>query len=83
MGKKAKKSITIQANNIGVKFMANSINAYQRTKHVDVWMKFVKEFVRDMFLEIKFVLSENNTCDGLINNLKSELFKNMRPVFLF
>ena len=53
--------------------MAENSGISQRTKHVDVRLKFVNKLVNDGFLEIIFVKTLENDSDIFTKNLSVEL----------
>ena len=65
--------IAVHVDNMGAVFMSNNVTTTNRTKHVDVRTKFVREFVQDNVLIIRFVCSEDNDSDVMTKNLGSLL----------
>ena len=73
MGIRVKRPITVRVDNMGAVFMSNNVTTSQRTKHIDIRSKFVREYVQDGIIIIKFVRSEDNDSDILTKNLGPEL----------
>ena len=65
--------IIIRVDNIGAIFMSENVAVSQRTKHVDIRLKFVQEFVFDGFVQIIFVKTGDNDADLFTKNLGGEL----------
>ena len=53
--------------------MAKNQSSSQRTKHVDVRYHFVREFVEDGIVKVKFVRSEDNKADVFTKNVRNDL----------
>ena len=61
-------------DNIGAVFLSDNVQVNDRTKHIDIRSKFVRELVmEDGALKVVFVRSEQNDSDMLTKNLQSEL----------
>ena len=73
IGIKVQKPVTINVDNIGAIFMAENVTTSQRTKHVDVRYNYVREFVRDGFVLVKFCRTEENNSDGFTKNITGDL----------
>ena len=73
MGIEVKLPIVIHVDNIGAIFMSENVAISQRTKHVDVRYKFVREFVFEKFIKVIFVKTEDNDDDLFNNNLPGGL----------
>ena len=73
MGINVQLPITVHVDNMGAVFMSNNVTTTNRTKHVDVRSKFVREFVQDGVIVIRFVRSEDNDSDVMTKNLGSLL----------
>ena len=82
MGIKVQKPITVYIDNIGAKFMAYNVTTSQRTKHVDIRYHYVREFIQDGFLEVKFVKTTENVSDGFTKNLNGELYDKHKKSFI-
>ena len=67
--------VMVRVDNVGAIFMASNIKTTSRTKHVDVWYKYVNEYVEDGIVKIIFVKSTYNDSDILTKNLSAELHK--------
>jgi len=82
MGVEIQKPITVYIDNIGAKFMAYNVTTSQRTKHVDIRYHYVREFIQDGFLEVKFVKTTENVSDGFTKNLNGELYDKHKEKFI-
>ena len=65
--------IIVRIDNVGAIFMSENVTTGGRTKHVDIRYHFVREFVYDGFIRIKFVKSEDNDADIFTKNVTGEL----------
>ena len=65
MGLKVKMPIIARVDNVGAIFMSENASTNQRTRHVDIRCKFVREFIKDKFLKISFVKMADNVSDGI------------------
>jgi hypothetical protein len=63
MGNKVKLTIEIKVDNTGAIFLSNNYTSGQRTKHIDVRVHFVRQYIEDGIFKIVFVKSENNDAD--------------------
>ena len=68
-----KHPITVRVDNVGTIFMASNIMTTSHTKHVDIWYKYVNEYVEDGIVKIIFVKSTDNDSNILTKNLSTEL----------
>jgi hypothetical protein len=75
MGIEVKLPMIIRVDNTGAIYLANNYTAGQRTKHIDIRVHYVREYIRDGIIKIEFVRSENNDADILTKNTTEELFK--------
>jgi hypothetical protein len=75
MGIKVKLPMIIKIDNTGAIYLANNHTAGQRTKHIDIRVHYVREYIQDGIIKIEFVRSENNDADILTKNTTEELFK--------
>ena len=66
--------ITVHIDNVGAIFMATNQTSSDRTKHVDVRYHFVREFIEDGVVKIKFVRSKENDADLFTKNVNGELY---------
>ena len=67
--------VMVRVDNVGALFMASNIMTTSCTKHVDIWYKYVNEYVEDGIVKIIFVKSGDNDSDILTKNLSAELHK--------
>ena len=75
MGIEVKLPMIIKVDNTGAIYLANNYTAGQRTKHIDIRVHYVREYIHDGIIKIEFVRSENNDADILTKNTTEELFK--------
>ena len=59
--------------------MLENVTTSQRTRHVDIRYKFVREFIEDKFLKIIFVKTMNNLSDGMTKNITREIYEKHTP----
>ena len=52
--------ITVHVDNVGAIWLSNNRNIGYRTKHIDIGISFVKEYLEDGKIIIRFVKSEDN-----------------------
>ena len=75
IGVKFKTLITVYCDNIGAIFLAYNAKTGGRTKHIDVKYHYVREYVRDVIIQIVFVRSENNHSDIFTKNTAQKIYK--------
>ena len=75
MGIQVKLPIEIKVDNTGAIFLSNNYTTSQRTKHIDVRVHFVRQYIEDGIFKIVFVKSENNDADIFTKNTSEEIFK--------
>ena len=63
----------VKVDNVGEIIMASNITTTCHTKHVDIWYKYVNEYVEDEIVKIIFVKSAENDSYILTKNLSAEL----------
>ena len=56
--------IVIHVDNIGAIYLAERATSSTRTKHIDTRYHFVRNYIEDGILKIKFVRSNDNTADS-------------------
>ena len=59
----------IYEDNEGAIFLAKNQQVGMRTKHIDVKYHFIRDLVQENYLEIRYVLSEENYTDVLTKNV--------------
>ena len=74
MGLKVKTPTVVRVDNVGAIFKAENMSTGQRTRHVDIRYKFVREFVEDEFLTIIFVKTADNYSDGMTKNVSADTY---------
>ena len=48
--------VMVRVDNVGAIFIASNIMTTSRTTHVDIWYKYVNEYVEDGIVKIIFVV---------------------------
>jgi hypothetical protein len=74
--------IEIMVDNIGAIFLANNYTMSQRTRHIDIRYHFVREYIEDGTVIIKFVRSEDNDADIFTKNLGTQLYHKHSSKFM-
>ena len=74
MGIKVELPIVIKTDNVGAIYLSNNYTTSQRTKHIDVRVHFVRQFIEDGIFKIEFVGSEDNDADIFTKNTSEEIF---------
>ena len=69
---KVKLPITIMCNNIGAIFIAHDSKNSGRTKHINISHHFIREYIVDGMVQIKFVRSEENFADPFTKNVSGD-----------
>ena len=62
-------------DNIGAKEMLDMKTAKCRTKHVNTRYHWIKQFVDNEIVDVKYIKSENNIADICTKNLQPKLFE--------
>ena len=65
--------VTVRVDYVGAIFMASNITTTNCTKHVEIWYKYVNEYVEDRVVKIIFVKSVDNNSNILTKNLSADL----------
>jgi hypothetical protein len=74
MGIQVELPIEIKVDNVGAIYLANNYTTSQRTRHIDVRMHFVRQYIEDGVFKIVFVKSEENDADIFTKNTTEEIF---------
>ena len=74
MGIKIKLPIKIKVDNVGAIYISNNNTTGQRTKHIDVRVHFVRQYIEDGIFKIEFVKSDENDADIFTKNTTEEIF---------
>jgi hypothetical protein len=74
MGIQLKLPIVIKTDNVGAIYLSNNYTTSQRTKHIDVRVHFVRQYIEDGIFRIEFVGSEDNDADIFTKNTSEEIF---------
>lgn len=75
--------IVVNCDNVGAIYMSYNAKTSPRTKHVSIKRLFVREFVQDGEIAIKFVRSENNDSDVWSKNTSVAVFEKHTNKFMF
>ena len=65
-------------DNIGAIEMLDSNTGKRRTKHVDTRYHWIKEFLDNEIVEVKYIKSENNVADICTKNSKPKYSRNTK-----
>ena len=79
IGIKVPLPIKIKVDNVGAIWLANNSGVSEGTKHVDTRVHFVRSFVMDEVVSIKFVKSAENTSHIMTKNQQSVYCKSVHP----
>ena len=63
MGIEVKLPMIIKVDNTGAIYLAYNYIAGQRTKHIDIRVHYVREYIHDGIIKVEFVKSKNNDTD--------------------
>jgi hypothetical protein len=74
VGIPVKLPVVCRVDNVGAIFLANNLTTGDRTKHIDVRHKFVREIVQEGTVLIQFVRTLENDSDLWTKNVTGELF---------
>jgi hypothetical protein len=74
MGIEVKLPMIIKVDNTEAIFLANNYMSGQRTKHIDIRVPYVREYIHDGIIRVEFVKLENNDADILTKNTTEEIF---------
>ena len=75
MGIEVKLPMIVKVDNTGAIYLANNYTSGQRTKHIDIRVHYVREYIHDGIIKVEFVRTENNDADILTKNTTEEIFK--------
>ena len=73
-GNKSSTSYQVQVDNVDAIWLANNSIVSERTKHVDLRAHFVRDMIKDQFIEINFVKSAENDSDIMTKNQQGQHF---------
>ena len=82
MGVKVQLPIIVRVDNIGAIYLSDNASSSTRTKHIDTRYHFVKDYVEDGIVKIKFVKSEDNDADLFTKNLSNSDFQKHMEKFM-
>jgi Reverse transcriptase (RNA-dependent DNA polymerase) len=75
IGIKLEEPIEIHVDNIGAIYLSNNYTTSQRTKHIDVRVHFVRQYIEKGIFKVVFVKSEDNDADIFTKNTTEEIFE--------
>jgi hypothetical protein len=75
MGIKVQLPIAIHVDNVGAIYLSNNYTTSQRTKHIDVRVHFVRQYIEEGIFKIVFVKSEDNDADIFTKNTTEEIYE--------
>jgi hypothetical protein len=75
MGIKVQLPIEIHVDNVGAIYLSNNYTTSQRTKHIDVRVHFVRQYIEEGIFKIVFVKSEDNDADIFTKNTTEEIYE--------
>ena len=74
--------ITIMCDNVGAIFIALNSKKSGRTKHINIKHHFIREYVIDRTVQIKFVWSEENLADPFTKNVSRDSYMKNANTYL-
>ena len=74
--------VVVRIDNVGAIFMAENISSSARTRHIDVRLKFVNDFIKEGEITVMFVKSEGNDSDVFTKNTKAEVNDKLTDRFM-
>jgi hypothetical protein len=66
--------VIVPVHNVGAIYMSEDVSTSSRTKHTGTRYHFVREFVKEGFVEIIFVRSEDNTSDPFTKKTPGSIY---------
>ena len=75
------KPVVVKIDNVGAMFMAENISSSARTRHIDVRLKFVNEFIEQGEIQVVFVKSADNDADVFTKNTNGEIHEKLTGKF--
>ena len=75
------KPVVVKIENVGAMFMAENISSSARTRHINVRLKFVNEFIEQGEIEVVFVKSADNNADVFTKNTSGEIHEKLTAKF--
>jgi len=67
--------IEVHVDNVGAIFLANNATTGQHTRHIDVRHHYVREYIENDIVVIRFVKSGDNDVDPYTKNTAKEIFE--------
>jgi hypothetical protein len=61
--------IIVNVDNMGAIYLAKNAGSTGRTQHIDTHYHYVREYIEDRIIQIKFIKSEENDADIFTKNL--------------
>ena len=78
IGVKSPNAAKLWCDNLGATYLSSNPVFHARTKHIDVDYHFVRDRVKQKFLEIDFVSSKDQVADGFTKALPVRLVENFK-----
>ena len=75
------KPVVVKIDNVGAMFMAENISSSARTRHIDVRLKFVNEFIEQGEIKVVFVRSADNDADVFTKNTSGDIHEKLTEKF--
>ena len=75
--------ITVNVDNVGAIWSSNNRTTSDRAKHIDIRTSFVKEYVEDGKIIIKFVKSQDHEADIFTRNTANAIFQNDQKILVW
>ena len=73
--------ITVHVDNVGAIFLSENTSVYQKTTHIDVRHHFIRGYVEDVSVKIKFVHSEENLAYPFTKDLSNGTFEYLKSMY--
>ena len=74
--------IKCYVDNVGAMFMAENVTTSSRSKHIDIRYHYLREFIEEGFIELKFVKTKENLADIFTKNVSGETLERHTPSFI-
>jgi len=74
--------IEVHVDNVGAIFLATNATTGQRTRHIDVRYHYVREYIEDGQVIIRFVKSGDNKADPYTKNTSKEIYEKHTQAYM-
>ena len=74
--------IEVHVDNIGAIYLAKNAMTGQRTRHIDVRYHYVREYIENGEVIIRFVRSEENQADPFTKNTTKETYEHHTDIYM-